>query len=288
MPPPNRANDETKSPHLGNRRSLISLIGASLLGCACAVCLERKRANAEVTLIAPSPSAMQKYDTPRNKIVDAAFARGMAYGMVDYERAVSKKKRQLFDQMFTELPQNGAVVAEVGMGSFPNALYFGSSKAPAKMDILGVDPNDSMEGYARDSAERAGLLKPERGNTLRVRHGVAEALPFESASVDCIICTLTLCSVPDPVQAMAEFRRVLKPGGQFLFLEHVLSETDPLFAEQQRRATPMQMARADGCRLDRRTLQTINSAGFRRVDGQYFELQGFNYLNPTAAGIAYA
>ena len=117
-------------------------------------------------------------------------------------------------------------------------------------------------------------------------HGVAEALPFASKSVDAVVCTLTLCSVPTPEVVLAEVQRVLKPGGQFLFLEHVLSETDKGLAEAQIKFTPFQVQAADGCHLDRRTLQNIKAAAFKSVDSEYFDLDGFLYLNPTIAGIA--
>merc|ERR1719370_1643141 len=114
-----------------------------------------------------------------------------------------------------------------------------------------------MEAYAKENAERAGLLLPERRDSLRIVHGVAEALPLESKSADAVVCTLTLCSVLDPSRAVREIRRILKPGGHFLFLEHVVSETNPVFAALQRAASPDQVRRADGCHLDRRTLETI-------------------------------
>jgi hypothetical protein len=82
--------------------------------------------------------------------------------------------------------------------------------------------------------------------------------------------------------------QVLKPGGKLLFLEHVLSETDPFLAKQQELATPMQVAAADGCHLNRRTLKIIEKAGFASVDAAYTELSGFYFLNPTASGIATA
>jgi len=134
----------------------------------------------------------------------------------------------------------------------------------------------------------AGKGLEESGASLRIVHGVSEALPLPDKSADAIVCTLTLCSVADPLRSLAEVRRVLKPGGRFLFLEHVLSETDPKLAQTQRLATPMQVQFADGCHLDRRTLKTIEAAGFSSIDASYFELNGFLYLNPTVAGIATA
>lgn len=262
------------------------MLGAGFAGCCAACGVAAQPADALLSLGAPPETRVQKYDPPRNKMRDAGFAQGMAYGMVDYERAVSSKKRELFDRMLKELPRDGSVVVEVGMGSFPNALYFGSAAAPSQLDIIGVDPNDSMEKYAQESAEKAGLLAAGRGNSVRATHGVAEALPLADASADAVVCTLTLCSVLDPAVAVAEVKRVLKPGGRFLFLEHVLSETDAAFATEQKMFTPMQVARADGCHLDRRTLETIKAAGFASLDSQYFELANFRYLNPTVAGIA--
>ena len=79
---------------------------------------------------------------------------------------------------------------------------------------------------------------------------------------------------------------MLRPGGRFLFVEHVLSETNTALAAQQRALTPLQVQAADGCHLDWRTLHTIRAASFASVDAQILELSGFWILSPTAAGIA--
>eukprot|EP00933_Yihiella_yeosuensis_P044423 TRINITY_DN39541_c0_g1_i2.p1 TRINITY_DN39541_c0_g1~~TRINITY_DN39541_c0_g1_i2.p1 ORF type:complete len:357 (-),score=79.27 TRINITY_DN39541_c0_g1_i2:53-1123(-) len=265
----------------------LPLVGAAaLLACACGFCSRIAPAKAETQLVVPPADKLQQYDQPRDKQRDAGFAQGMATGMADYEQAVSKKKRPLFDRLLKALPRKDATIVEVGMGSFPNAAYFSAKNTPEQMDIIGVDPNDSMEKFARESAKKAGILNPKKQNNLRVVHGVAEALPLPSGSADAVICTLTLCSVLDPQLAVAEIKRVLKPGGQFLFHEHVISEEDDGLAQQQIGWTPYQMARADGCRLDRRTLETIKAGGFSSVDGEYYELKDFQFLNPTVCGIA--
>jgi len=248
-------------------------------------------------LVKPANEKVAEFDKPRDKAFDAAFANGMNSGMKDYEEAVSAKKEFYFERLLKSMPAEATLI-EVGMGSFPNARYFGgqdgffgfrSKKDPARgLDIIGVDPNDSMERYARDNAAAAGILQPERKNSLRVVHGVAEALPLETNSADAVVCTLTLCSVLSPEAALAEVKRVLKPGGKFLFHEHVLSETDEDLADYQRRNDPMQVLRADGCHLIRRTLDTIKSAGFTSVDGEYYDLKDFTILNPTVTGIATA
>ena len=116
----------------------------------------------------------------------------------------------------------------------------------------------------------------------------SEALPFADASCDAVVCTLTLCSVVDPSRSLSEIKRILKPGGKFLFWEHVLSETDSVLAQQQILLTPNQIKRADGCHLDRRTGDTIRAAGFSKLDLEYMELTNFGFLNPTVCGIATA
>jgi ubiquinone/menaquinone biosynthesis C-methylase UbiE len=97
--------------------------------------------------------------------------------------------------------------------------------------------------------------------------------------------------VVDQSKSLSEIKRVLKPGGTFLFWEHVLSETDAELARKQIALTPNQVKRADGCHLDRRTGENIKAAGFSSVDLGYFELdkvsnQDFGFLNPTVAGLA--
>ena len=167
-----------------------------------------------------------------------AFAQGMAVGMADYERAAYPTKQKLFRALFASLPtaavpdqqqQQQPTIVEIGIGSFPNALYYTPQlidRDSTGLDIIGIDPNDRMEGYAQDNAKKAGLHTNPL-NSLRVVHGVSEALPFDDHSVDAVVCSLTLCSVIDPRRSVAEIKRILKPQtGKFLFWEHVLSQTD--------------------------------------------------------------
>ena len=80
----------------------------------------------------------------------------------------------------------------------------------------------------------------------------------------------------------------MKPGGKFLFWEHVLWETDDKLMKAQIEKSPQQVKMADGCHLDRRTGKIIEAAGFAKLDMEYLELKNFYYLNPTVCGIATA
>lgn len=94
-----------------------------------------------------------------------------------------------------------------------------------------------------------------------------------------------LCSVPNVQRALAEAQRVLKPGGKFLFIEHVVAP-DQQLRLLQHLLNPLQQATADGCHLDRDTLSSIQSAGFANVDVSRFTVPGLGLIGPHVAGIA--
>jgi SAM-dependent methyltransferase len=100
--------------------------------------------------------------------------------------------------------------------------------------------------------------------------GRSEALPFEAASFDCVVCTFTLCSVQDPAAALAEARRVLKPKGRLIFCEHGLAP-DAEVVKWQRRIEPVWKRLAGGCHLTRPVAPAIQAAGFRlaRLETMY-------------------
>ena len=97
---------------------------------------------------------------------------------------------------------------------------------------------------------------------IRIQHVTAESLPYADRSFDFVVSTWTLCTIPDPVQALQEVRRVLKPGGTFLFLEHGRSE-DREIAAWQDRLNPIQNIIGCGCNLNRQIDQLITQAGLK-------------------------
>ncbi|RID55200.1 hypothetical protein BRARA_G02477 [Brassica rapa] len=199
------------------------------------------------------------------------FAWFLSTGMRSYEAEIAGYKRKLFDNLTAKAER----VLEIGVGTGPNLKYYASNE---NVCVFGMDPNQKMEKYACEAAREAGL-KPEN---FRFMQGVGEAIPLDDNSVDAVISTLVLCSVPDVKQTLQEIKRVLKPGGIFLFIEHVAAEDGTFFRHVQNVLDPLPLPRfyrgttvamrqiftsvqqvvADGCHLTRNTGLYIAGAGF--------------------------
>lgn len=139
-------------------------------------------------------------------------------------------------------------VLEVGAGTGFNLPHY-----PAAVDDLTL--TDALEGMVRRARRRAGRV----GRPVVAVQAPAERLPYEDGSFDTVVCSLLLCSVDDQDRVLAEIRRVLRPGGRYLFLEHVRSD-DPRLARRQNRLAPIWRRLAFGCRPNRDTLPRIEAA----------------------------
>ena len=141
-------------------------------------------------------------------------------------------------------------VLELGCGA-PNLDFYNRNNVRS---LSGVDPSAEL-------LTRAKLALESKGMTANFIPGIAEALPFANNSFDCVVTTFTLCSVQDPQAALSEAKRVLKPGGRLLFVEHGRApDTDA--ATWQRRIEPVWKRIAGGCHLTRPVTQAISDAGF--------------------------
>jgi ubiquinone/menaquinone biosynthesis C-methylase UbiE len=151
-------------------------------------------------------------------------------------------------------------VLELGIGMGLNLGHYDPDKVES---VTGVDPSPELRALA-EAAPRDPRL------SVSVAPGTAEALPFEADHFDTVVCTFTLCSVQAPQTALAEARRVLKPGGRLLFCEHGLAP-DPGVARWQRRVEPVWKRLAGGCHLTRPVAAAIGDAGFalERVETMY-------------------
>ena len=143
------------------------------------------------------------------------------------------------------------LVLEVGVGSGVNLPLYG----PAVTRVVGLDPSPELLRLA--SKRAADVVIP-----VSLLRASAEHLPLADAVFDTIIMTWTLCSIPNPMAALTEMRRVLGPGGRLIFVEHGLSP-EIRVARWQHRLTPYWKRISGGCHLDRKTDDLIRAAGFQ-------------------------
>lgn len=141
-------------------------------------------------------------------------------------------------------------ILEIGIGTGLNLPHY---PEPVR-GITAVDVSPGMRERARRRIDESKVV-------VDYRLASAEELPLPDESFDTVVSTWTLCSIPDVKRALEEIRRVLKPGGQFLFLEHGLSES-PSVKKWQHRLTPIQKRVGGGCHLDRDIQRLVKTAGF--------------------------
>jgi ubiquinone/menaquinone biosynthesis C-methylase UbiE len=149
------------------------------------------------------------------------------------------------------VPRASGDILELGCGGGTNLQFYDWSQVRS---LSGVDPSPELLGRAQDALLRSG-------RSANFANGIAEALPFESSSFDSVVTTFTLCSVQDPTAALSEVRRVLRPGGRLIFLEHGKAP-DPAAAIWQNRIEPVWKHIAGGCHLTRPVTGAISNAGF--------------------------
>lgn len=163
-----------------------------------------------------------------------------------------------------------AGVEVAGLGAHREALLAG---AAGRVLEIGAGTGRNLEYYG-DAVESLTVSEPEPAMTRRLVRRIgeqprrvelvrapAEELPFEDGSFDVVVSTLVLCTVEDQAKALAEIRRVLEPGGELLFIEHVRSDR-PKLARWQNRLNGVNRLVAQGCNCNRDTVEAIRAAGF--------------------------
>ncbi|BAT99222.1 hypothetical protein VIGAN_10062200 [Vigna angularis var. angularis] len=156
---------------------------------------------------------LKKFHPPRPDWYEEFYAGVMNSATESYEAEVATYKSQIF----SNLKGKGLRILEIGIGTGPNLSYYASG---SDVEVVGIDPNPKMEKYARSSASSAGLPP----SNFEFIQAVGEAIPLSDASVDAVVGTLVLCSVKDVDMTLKEVMRVLRPGGLYVFVEHVAAK----------------------------------------------------------------
>lgn len=187
---------------------------------------------------------------------DLAFDHGAISGfnawfftaLVAYiNHVASRHKVGAFDGITAE------AVLEIGAGTGANIDFL-----PHGAHLYALEPSRRMHDKLRRRCRRAGL-------ELTVISTGAQAIPLPDASVDEVICSLVLCTVPDPDQVLAEIRRVLRPGGRFRFVEHIGAPEGTVRARAQVSIRRPWGWLFEGCDPHRDTVESIRGAGFQSV-----------------------
>lgn len=173
------------------------------------------------------------------------------------------------------VPRASGDVLEIGIGTGLNLRYYDSSRVRS---IIGVDPAAQMQGLGNQRASAIPIPIEMVGVDV---HGIAA----DSARFDTVLMTFTLCSIIEPLPALAEMRRVLKPDGQLLFAEHGLAPHRSV-RRWQTRLTPVWKRFAGGCHLDRNIPQLLTDAGFHIVECDARYLPGPRPMTYVYAGRA--
>lgn len=163
-------------------------------------------------------------------------------------------------------------VLELGAGTGANLPWYLAADA-----VTVLEPDGAMRHHLLDKVSHAAAPTEVHG----------EALPteFGDGSFDTVVTTLVLCTVPDPAETLAEIRRVLRPGGRFLFLEHI--KGTGWTGRVQRGASPVWRHLAAGCHPDRDTVRAIGDAGFSIDDLERFRMpKAPVFVRPCVSGVA--
>jgi SAM-dependent methyltransferase len=152
------------------------------------------------------------------------------------------------------VPSAGGLVLEVGVGSGLNLPFYSAGV----QRLYGLDPSAKLLDMARRRA--GGLTFP-----VEFLEGSAEAIPLAAGAVDCVVTTWTLCSILDLARALSEMRRVLRPAGRLIFVEHGRAP-DPGVVRWQDRLTPLWRRVTGGCHLNRPIDQLLAQGGFDVVE----------------------
>lgn len=203
-------------------------------------------------------------DKPQPTYANSKFAQSyLRLSAKAEERGVREHRRALLDGL-------AGVVCEVGAGQ---GLNFGHYPITVT-HVLAVEPEPTLRRHAVAAAAHAPI-------PIEVFDGAADELPMDDASCDAVVTSLVLCTVPDQAAALADVRRVLRPGGELRFYEHVRS-AHRLVAMGEDLVTPIWSRLAGGCHPNRDSVAAITAAGFDVTSVDRFGFSPQRGVPPTA------
>jgi ubiquinone/menaquinone biosynthesis C-methylase UbiE len=179
------------------------------------------------------------------------IARWNAWFFDRFDDVIDRRLNAAKTKLFRDVPSR---IVEIGAGTGANLRYY-----PAGTTVAAIEPSSTMGDALLRRAARHGI-------DVRIDGSSAERLPFPDASVDAVVSTLVLCTVDDPHAAIAEIHRVLRPGGRFLYLEHVIAPRPGVLRTSQRLARRPWSRLFDCCDTCRDTEATIRSFSWSRVE----------------------
>ncbi|MDZ8107042.1 MAG: class I SAM-dependent methyltransferase [Nostoc sp. DedQUE12a] len=183
-----------------------------------------------------------------------------------YHKELGDRKRSLFANL------EGKVL-EISPRDGSNLRYY-----PPNIHLIGMEPDLQMHSYLRKQAKELGL-------NIDIRFGNAEWLDIEDNSVDTVVTTLLLCSVPNINYTLQAILRVLKPGGRFLFIEHIAAPQGSLLRKMQNTISPVWKTLTDNCYPNREIDIALEKAGFTSINYEYFQVR-LPIVSPHIIGIA--
>ncbi len=173
------------------------------------------------------------------------------------------------------VPEASGDVIEIGVGSGLNLPFYQSGAR-----VFAVDPSEELQVFAREVAEQSGTIVDFCAQS-------GESIPADDNQFDSAVITWTMCTIPNPLNALMEIKRVLKPGGHVYFAEHGLSP-DVEVAKWQHRINGIWKPLAGGCNLNRRPDQMLAEAGFTIDPMETGHIQGPKFATYTYQGFASA